>query len=254
MTRCAVIPAAGRGSRLGVDAPKLLVPIADGKTIWSVLAETLGSFVDRIHVVLSPDGLPLFEAECARHPVPPPVTTSVQPRPVGMGDAIFGAAPAWRQAETIVVIWGDQVHVSPATLAASIEAHGGATRTIGLPLVALERPYVEYRFGAAGELQTILQTREGDVCAAGGLGDVGTFVLSTHGLEAAWQSYLATAPRGSATDEVNFLPFLVFLSRSGWAVRRYRVDDPNEARGINTPDDLAFFRAIYDRHGDRQAM
>src|SRR5690348_15615399 len=39
MRRCAVIPAAGRGSRLGLDRPKLFAGLGDGLTIWDVLKQ-----------------------------------------------------------------------------------------------------------------------------------------------------------------------------------------------------------------------
>ena len=68
MKVCAVIPAAGRGSRLGLDVPKLLVPIAGGATIWSILKDRLKPFVDHIHVVLSPEGAPLFDQALAADP------------------------------------------------------------------------------------------------------------------------------------------------------------------------------------------
>jgi bifunctional UDP-N-acetylglucosamine pyrophosphorylase / glucosamine-1-phosphate N-acetyltransferase len=46
------------------------------------------------------------------------------------------------------------------------------------------------------------------------------------------------------TGELNFLPFLAFLSAErGWPVVPLPVRDPGERFGINTPDELAFFRA-----------
>ena len=52
-------------------------------------------------------------------------------------------------------------------------------------------------------------------------------------------------PKGRETGEINFLPFLPFLSRNGWRVRRLIVDDAREARGINTADDLRFFQELW---------
>jgi bifunctional UDP-N-acetylglucosamine pyrophosphorylase/glucosamine-1-phosphate N-acetyltransferase len=245
MNICAVIPAAGRGSRLGIDRPKILAPVAGEVTIWSVLRDRLRPFVDRIHVVLAASAVPAFTAALTTDADRARVTTSVQAVPLGMGDAIFGARAYWRSATTILVIWGDQVHVSSKTIRATLAVHAGSPYSIGLPLVALSKPYVEYRLDEVGRLTGILQSREGDLCLPGGFSDVGTFVLSTQGLGEAWDEYLPSAPRGRQTGEVNFLPFLLFLSQRGWAVRCHRVDDANEARGVNTPDDLAFFRLLY---------
>lgn len=245
MKTCAVIPAAGRGSRLGLDLPKLLVPLTERETIWSVLKRNLRPHVDHIHVVLSPAGASSFGQALEGDPDASMISTSIQPAPTGMGDAIFRGEPTWSSYRNVIVVWGDQVHVSENTIASSLALQADAERRVMIPLVALREPYVEYRFDAAGRLDKILQTREGDVCQPGGLGDVGTFVLSTGGLAKDWQTFLAQVERGALTGEVNFLPFLAFLSRTGWDVRSLPVADPREARGINTPDDLVFFREVY---------
>jgi len=64
-------------------------------------------------------------------------------------------------------------------------------------------------------------------------------------LTEAWDRYLAGAPRGSATGEINFLPFLPFLSAQGWTMTALEVADATEARGINTKEDLSFFQSLY---------
>jgi bifunctional UDP-N-acetylglucosamine pyrophosphorylase / glucosamine-1-phosphate N-acetyltransferase len=245
MNTCAVIPAAGRGSRLGLDLPKLLVPVSGRHTIWSALKGNLRPYVDHIHVVLSPAGAPLFEQALAGDPDAPMVSISIQPEPIGMGDAIFRGYDCWSRATTVVVVWGDQVHVSGSTIQSSLDLHAGAQRRVVIPLVSLAEPYVEYRFDHGGRLARILQSREGDRCEPLGLGDVGTFLLSTGGLADQWQAFLAKAQRGTRTGEVNFLPFLVFLAEAGWDVRPGPALDPREARGINTPEDLDFFREVY---------
>jgi bifunctional UDP-N-acetylglucosamine pyrophosphorylase/glucosamine-1-phosphate N-acetyltransferase len=245
MNICAVIPAAGRGTRLGIDQPKLLVPVTESETIWSVLKDRIKPFVDHIHVVLSPSGAALFARAMENDPDVPMISTSIQRSPIGMGDAIFCGHEFWSQAPTLLVVWSDQLHVSANTLKTSLALHAGIAQRIVIPMVSLAEPYVEYRFDRDGRLTGVVQSREGGRCAPGGLGDVGTFVLSTGGLAGAWEAFLAKVPRGARTGEVNFLPFLVHLAGVGWGIRSCPVADPLEARGINTPADLQFFREIY---------
>lgn len=228
---CAVIPAAGRGTRLGTDLPKVFSPLSDTQTVWSVLRDKLSPLVDHIHLVLSPEG--------AAH-APPGVSFSIQPAPIGMGDAIFRGQDIWSDYDAILVVWGDQVFVSSDTLARAIGALKPGRRAV-LPVTRQPQPYVEYKF-REGHLTEVLQSREGDVTTPNGFSDVGTFLLNTEGLKTAWQAYLASAPRGAGTGEINFLPFLPFLNREGWAITPLEVADATEARGINTPEDLAFFR------------
>lgn len=246
MTVCAVLPAAGRGSRLGLGRPKLLVPVTGQATVWSLLSARLEGLVDHIHLVVAPADLDLFENELSERPPGTPVTVGVQAEPTGMGDAVFCGYSTWSQADTVVVIWGDQVHLSRGTVQAGIELHQNAPKRIVLPLVPLADPYVEYVFDDTGRLTAVRQSREGDRCQPGGLGDVGAFVLSTQGLRDEWARYLGEITgRGAMTAEVNFLPFLAFLAGRGWEVLRHGVGDPLEAKGVNTPAELAFFRALY---------
>ena len=141
-------------------------------------------------------------------------------------------------------MWGDQVFVSTQTLRRALDALVLPRAQAVLPVTRMDRPYVEYRFEGT-RLTDVLQTREGDDTVPGGFSDVGTFLLRIDGLRRAWDDYLAQAPRGSTTGEINFLPFLPFLSARGWSMTPLEVADAIEARGINTKDDLNFFQSLY---------
>jgi bifunctional N-acetylglucosamine-1-phosphate-uridyltransferase/glucosamine-1-phosphate-acetyltransferase GlmU-like protein len=240
MSICAVIPAAGRGTRLGAEGPKILTPLTDRDTIWSILQAKLAPLVDHTHLVLSPEGAAAFPA------LPPNVSISIQPAPTGMGDAIFRGHDIWSEYDAVLVVWGDQVFVSHDTLTRTIAALGDPTRHAVLPVTRMATPYVEYVFETP-HLTKVLQSREGDATTPNGFSDVGTFLLGTTGLKSAWDAYLAQAPRGTGTGEINFLPFLPFLSQQGWRITPVEVADETEARGINTKEDLAFFQSLYKR-------
>ncbi len=249
---CAVVPAAGRGTRVGVDLPKVLMSLAPGISVWSLLRDRLRPHVDHVALVLSPRGLGDFSAQRTVEDAAM-LGLCVQDTPLGMGHAVFAAESAWLAFDDILVVWGDQVGLTEATAAATIarqREHEGPA--ISLPLVQVERPYVQYDFSTppegtrAGTLARVRQSREGDVCDAFGLADVGCFALSTVGLGDAWRAYCSTSPhaRGAITNELNFLPFLAYLSTTrGWPVHAVAGAAPSERLGINTPEELAFFRA-----------
>ena len=239
MKICAVIPAAGRGTRLGGDGPKILAPLTAHDTIWSILQARLAPLVDHIHLVLSPEGAAAFP------PLPANVSTSIQPAPTGMGDAIFRGYDVWSRYDAVLVVWGDQVFVSTDTVRRALDALRPGENAV-LPVTRMAIPYVEYVFDGP-RLTKVLQTREGDVTTPNGYSDVGTFLLGTGELKAHWDAYRTKAPRGAATSEINFLPFLPFLSAQGWTITPVEVADATEARGINTKDDLAFFQSLYKK-------
>ena len=244
---CAVIPAAGRGSRLGLDVPKILAPLDTESTVWTHLRDCLAKCAGRIHVVMSPAFLEMMRRAVAVGPHGG-VTVGIQERPLGMGDAIFAASAVWKSFPHLLVVWGDQAGLSHETLSRVIARHAsGLGPRCTLPVVEAERPYVQYVF-RAGALLEIRQAREGAAVDARGWSDVGVFLLETAGLEAAWRDYLSQAAAGAVTGEVNFLPFLVYLSqRRGWKFEAVPVSDAAEARGINTREDLKFFQDRYQQ-------
>lgn len=241
---CAVIPAAGRGSRLGLDCPKILVPIEENLTVWNVLRNSLSPVSERIHVILAPPVMAPFEQVLKSEANEARVTISAQPIPLGMGDAIFGAEPFWRDFETILIVWGDQVNLSADTLK-QVAAKSSADRTMVLPLVECNNPYVQYDL-SDGVLTHVRQSREGDVMDPSGFSDVGVFALSVPGLIDCWNQFVKQSTAGAQTNELNFLPFLPFLShRCRWNLQKVLVTDPVEALGINTPEDLQITRARF---------
>ena len=243
----AVIPAAGLGSRLKSSTiqPKILTPITTTQTVWTILRQKLIGIVDHIHLIIAEEN----EAIIRDHLQPDLdsgfVSFSIQPQPIGMGDAIFCGYPIWSQADSILVIWGDQVLLSTDTLIKTIEHHTTLSQAITLPLTTINHPYVTYLFDDE-QLIHIKQSREGDDCGESGWSDVGTFALSVDGLWSAWQLFLQQVKRGQHTHEINFLPFLPFLVNHGWQLQRITVSDAIEARGLNTPEDLIFIKQHYE--------
>ncbi len=123
---CAIVPAAGRGTRLSADVPKVFVPILPSLTIWDAVRGTLSQVGAPIILVLSPEGMSYLEKN--RSGFNPEsftnTTLALQSSPLGMGDAIFGAAELWREFDDLLIVWGDQFNLSLQTLNACVELHG----------------------------------------------------------------------------------------------------------------------------------
>jgi bifunctional UDP-N-acetylglucosamine pyrophosphorylase/glucosamine-1-phosphate N-acetyltransferase len=234
---------------LGLQIPKILLPIRDELNVWSILRDKLITNVNHIAVVLAPSAVPAFESVLDRESVSARAAVSVvvQERPTGMGDAIFLAWPVWRHFESILVVWGDQVNISDHTIHATLATHLVHQTGCTVPVVRIQDPYVQYDISPDGHLRDIRQKREGDELDVNGLSDVGIFALFTTGLNEAWHDYVLTCRKGALTNEVNFLPFLVFIAARGWPVRVVFARSAIETRGINTLSDLAFARRAFAR-------
>jgi bifunctional UDP-N-acetylglucosamine pyrophosphorylase / glucosamine-1-phosphate N-acetyltransferase len=279
--KLAVVPAAGKGTRLGGDIPKIFVEIKSGVTPWSILRDLLTPLVDHIELVLSPWAAQTYGGFVEGDNV----GISIQPVPLGMGDAVFCAREQIEKADMLVVVWGDQVNLSKGTIQWAMENYdtilkdSALAAPIVVPLVKIENPYTQYVFSPFGELEKVLQQREGDITFASGWSDVGVFVIcpltwwenldyAPDGLSISagllhladlWDEY-AKLPeaKGTVTGELNFLPFLQYLNHTfhdwvkpldvtpykgrSFATRSWPESIVNEARGLNTPEDLEFVR------------
>lgn len=236
MRRALIVPAAGRGSRLRVDVPKLLVPVG-GRTMLEHLLGLYRHHVAAVVVVVSPSALPAVQADCeaSEHPV----RLATQKLPTGMLDAVMAALPEVEalDVDRVWITWCDQLAIRPQTLAklaATELEHPEAA--IVLPTAQASTPYIHFSRDAAGRIDGVLQRREGDLMPDVGESDTGLFSLSRAAL-GALEDFSETASRSSGTAERNFLPFIPWMAQRAPVVT-FPCSDPFEAVGVNTPDEL----------------
>jgi bifunctional UDP-N-acetylglucosamine pyrophosphorylase/glucosamine-1-phosphate N-acetyltransferase len=244
MSRLLVIPAAGLGSRLGAKVPKVLVRVA-GATMLDRLLMLYQGAIDRVAIVVNPSFADEVRRHVAGHRDAARIQCVVQPAPTGMLDAILLGVPiaARHQPSSVWVTWCDQVAVHPKTierLAAhtSSEAHDALV----MPTVTPPDPYIHLQRDTAGRIVRVLHRREGDVMPETGESDMGLFAMSPRAYAELLPLYAQTVEIGRATGERNFLPFIPWLART-YKVTTFPCEDPMEAVGINTPEDLAAVEA-----------
>jgi bifunctional UDP-N-acetylglucosamine pyrophosphorylase/glucosamine-1-phosphate N-acetyltransferase len=251
MTRLMVIPAAGRGSRLGLDVPKVLAPVA-GRPMIEHLLSRYGPIINRFAVISSPaarDGLVrLLEGRT------PGVDVVVQAEPTGMLDAILTAYDLVRQVQPdrVWVTWCDQLAVHEATLARIIDAETAPSEpALVVPTCPGPEPYIHFDRDASGRIVSVRQRREGDRMPSVGESDIGLFALSRRAYLRDLRAYADAPSQGSSTRERNFLPFIPWLAAYEGVVT-VPCTDPIEAVGINTLDELAQVEA-YIRQAEAHA-
>jgi len=234
MERLLIVPAAGRGTRLGTATPKVLVDV-NGRPMLRHVLDIHAPFVSGAIVVAHPSAARSIEAAVRDAPVP--ATVVLQDVPTGMLDAILiAAAAATNHPARVWVSWGDQVAVRRETLARLAEAEDGSD--VALPTVEREDPYIHLDRAADGRVIRVLQRREGDVMPPVGESDIGVFSLSARACFEQLPLYgLDVVPAGG-TGERNFLPFIAWMAARGTVVT-CPCADSREAVGINTPEELA---------------
>ena len=236
MRRLLIIPAAGRGSRLGAAKPKPLVEV-NGRPMLDHLADLYRPFVDHIVVIAHPSFAAAIDAwgrplGC--------VAVVEQTSPTGMLDAVLLAGPAVRERrpDAVWITWADQVGVLSATVQRLADAGDQAPQpALALPTVRRRAPYTHFERDAAGRLSRFLQRREGDAMPEEGESDMGLFGLTRETFERDLEEYATQVPPGSGTGERNFVPFVPWLAQRKTVVT-FPCTNPAEAVGINTSEEL----------------
>lgn len=215
--RTAVIPAAGRGTRLGRltrAVPKELLPLGDRPTLDIVLDELVDAGIDRIVIVTRPDKTALndyvetvLQAELADRGVV--LELCPQDAGPGNGGAILSAA-ARSVGEPFIVLWGDEVVFGANRTRSVLDRY----RETGRPTIAVVRaaPGVLRRCGVArvaadGSVRDLVE-KPADP-PADGLASVGGYVVTTEVLDA----LRATAP--AADGELYLSAALAEVARTG---------------------------------------
>ncbi len=238
----AIIPAAGRGSRLGYDKPKILYPIAGRPTLdW--LIDLLEPACHKLIFILSPTGAPhvvpfLEKRLKGRYEV------AIQDDPRGMADAIYQAVPKVVTPHTLI-IWGDQVGIRPTTLHHVMTLHQGEAESgLTLPIVRRENPYVHYATDVTGQFTHVLERREGATMPPVGESDCGLFACDTARLQTIFAAEIEKGISYSQdTKEWNFLPLLPQFDTQGTGVAGVRLESHEETIGVNDKNDAAILEA-----------
>lgn len=237
-----IVAAAGRGTRLQFDKPKILFPIA-GVTILERLIRLFLPFCDRFVLVASPDGAPAIEP-VANSLLPGSCRIAIQPEPIGMGDAVACGLREVPTANTVVV-WGDQFALRPASLSFGMRLLSGSAHPDAvLPTLLRSDPYIHFARDASGQITEVLQRREGDTLPSRGESDSGVFFFRTAALRQ-WMSKLPGMPgcAGRLTGEQNFLPVFPLIDQTPGALVTPRIMTEIESVGINSRADAIFLES-----------
>jgi bifunctional UDP-N-acetylglucosamine pyrophosphorylase / glucosamine-1-phosphate N-acetyltransferase len=207
------------------------------------LLRLYASVVDRVAVVVAPAAVGALSAVLAEHSVPASVL--VQQTPTGMLDAIMLACDdvRARRPRRVLITWCDQVAISPDTVSRVVAASGLEPEpSLVLPTCRQRDPYVHLDRDPQGRITRVLHRREGDAMPPEGESDAGVFDLSVRAYLESLPQYAREPEIGARTGERNFVPFVAWMARQGGVVT-VPCADPEEAVGINTPDELALVEA-----------
>ena len=237
-----IIPAAGRGTRLDFDGPKLLFPL-QGKPLIEYLFERYAQWIDHFVVVVNPSDAELVKQYLA--PMDYSYELAFQASPTGMLDAILAPMDNLdaNEIDHVWITWCDQVGITSSTAATLHQLLddnrvGEPEPNMIFPTFEKSQPYIHMQRNEHGEIIRVLQRREGDEMPAIGENDCGLFAMNR-------AAYFELLPQfsdsgieevnaqGSATRERNFLPFIAWVFGKA-RVMTFAAADESESIGINT--------------------
>ncbi|HMB54688.1 MAG TPA: NTP transferase domain-containing protein [Thermoanaerobaculia bacterium] len=233
--RVAVVLAAGKGTRMRSELPKVLHPAAGRPLVSWVLDAARGAGCDRIVVVVGHGAEAVREAVAA-----PDVDSVLQAEQLGTGHALMQAAPLFAGAEpaTLLVLSGDVPLVRPATLAALAEAAEAPGTWGALAVAELDEP---------GNLGRVLVDGDGDleriVEARDATAEELAIQVTNSGLYAFPApevfAVLGRVDNDNAQGEIYLTDAPGLAVADGRRVAVVRLEDEREGWGVNTPDELA---------------
>jgi len=243
-----LILAAGKGTRMPADRPKVLQPVAGEPLLAHVLRTAralgpqrillvLGHRAEEVRAAVGSDGLEIV----------------LQPDPRGTGEAVRLAEPLLRGFEgDVLVLYGDVPLVRPATLGELLERHALEQNAATLLSATLDDPAGYGR---------IVRDERGFVCGIVEQRELrpdqerireihsGIAVFRGHPLLAA----LARIRPQNRTGEYYLTDVFGLLHQTGERIGACHLRDPDEILGVNTPDQLRWAEQVHARRATQAA-
>jgi len=247
----AIVLAAGKGTRMGGEQPKVLYEVAGRPMVHWVLEACRRAGAKRMVVVVG------FEADRVREALADEdgVEFVLQEQQLGTGHAVRMAEPAYadRPAADVFVVAGDMPLLKGSTLAALLAAHRGAGAVASLATGMLDDPtgYGRIVRDAEGGFAEIVEQKDATE-AQKAIREVNPscYCFRSDGLF----DLLRLLNTDNAQGEYYITDVLGLAKSAGQTVEVVQAVGADEVEGINTPDQLARVDAMLrGRLGDRGA-
>ncbi|MEW5911451.1 MAG: NTP transferase domain-containing protein [Thermodesulfobacteriota bacterium] len=243
-----VILAAGKGTRMKSDLPKVLHPLAGRPMIdWVVdLASAMGAART---VVVVGFGADQVQAHLAGRPG---LYFALQEPQLGTGHAVMAATPALKGfAGDVLILYGDVPGLRLSTARALVRQHldQGNQQTVLAMVMDPPPPYGRLILDAAGRLTRIVEERDATEAQKKiTLVSSGIFVFRAGPLLAC----LPLLTTDNDQKEYYLTDLAAVFAGRGLKVGYALAPDPHEVQGINSLDELAALARRWQRAGGKE--
>ena len=230
-----VILAAGEGTRMKSETPKVLHRIGGRSLLGHVLAAVAPLHPRRTLVVIG------HGREAVAASLPPGVEPVVQEEQHGTGHAVRVAlehAGSIRPEEVVVVVPGDAPLLTTATLDELVSRHVRDQAAVTLLSADFENPtgYGRVVRSASGAVRAVIEERDADAAVK----SVREVAVSVYAFSAGpLAAALARLTTDNAQGEEYLTDVVALLAGDGAGVQAYRTGDASETWGVNDRAQLA---------------
>jgi bifunctional UDP-N-acetylglucosamine pyrophosphorylase/glucosamine-1-phosphate N-acetyltransferase len=249
MPLAVILLAAGQGTRMNSDLPKVLHPLAGAPLIAHALAAARAAEPERVVVVTGHGGEAVAAALAE---LDPEAEAVAQPEQRGTGHAARRAEALLAGfAGDVIVLYGDTPFVRPETLRAMLAARARGAAVVALGFEAAEPGgYGRLVMGEAGALEAIVEARDATPAQA-------AIRLCNSGVIAA-EAGLLFELLGEITDDNAkrefYLTDVVGRARARGLAAAAILCPEAETLGVNSRADLAAAEAAFQARARAEAM
>ncbi len=240
MTLAVVTLAAGKGSRMKSDLPKVLHKLAGQPMLSHVLASASQLPQASLHVVIG-HGADAVQQQITDFPV----QWAMQTEQKGTGHAVAQAMPAVDPQSTVLVLYGDVPLIRSATLQKLLdESHDG--NALALLTVELDDPtgYGRIVRDDAGNIQAIVEHKDATP-EQHKIREVNTGILAVSAQQL--NEWLPQLSANNAQGEYYLTDVIAMAVAQGVSVRAIHPQDEAEVQGVNDRLQLAELERVYQR-------
>lgn len=245
----AVVLAAGKGTRMQSDLPKVCHPVGGRPMVCAVVDACLAAGCERVVAVVG------YKQELVREALAgygDRVEYAVQAEQLGTGHAVRSAEgsypPERREGEDVFVLCGDGPLIRPATLTALLERHRSSGAAATLATAVLDDPsgYGRVVRGESGGFERIVEQKNATPAEL----EIREVNPSYYCFDAAALfSSLERVERNGLTGEYYVTDAPAILLGDGRRVEVIDAVPPEDVLSINTPGQLAEVDRVYRSRG-----
>ncbi|MXN88980.1 bifunctional UDP-N-acetylglucosamine diphosphorylase/glucosamine-1-phosphate N-acetyltransferase GlmU [Pasteurella canis] len=233
-----VILAAGKGTRMYSDLPKVLHKIAGKPMVKHVIDTVKSIHAKNIHLVYGHGGDVMQQ-----HLKDEPVNWVLQAQQLGTGHAMQQAAPFFNDDENILMLYGDGPLIRAETLQKLIAAK--PINGIALLTVMLDNPTGYGRIvREKGNVVAIVEQKDANPEQLK-IQEINTGVLVADGKSL--KKWLSQLTNHNAQGEYYITDIISFANQDGCQVTAVQAEDFMEVEGVNNRQQLARLERYYQR-------